>query len=63
MVRSAPLTLCLALAAAGCGDKAPTATDADGDGFAAGQDCDDGDASVHPGAPEVCNGADDDCDA
>lgn len=62
MVRSAPLTLCLALAAAGCGDKAPTATDADGDGFAAGEDCDDGDASVHPGAPEVCNGADDDCD-
>ncbi len=26
------------------------------------QDCDDGNASVHPGASEVCNGIDDDCD-
>ena len=24
-------------------------------------DCDDGDAAVHPGAPEVCNGKDDNC--
>jgi hypothetical protein len=25
-------------------------------------DCDDAEASVHPGAPELCNGGDDDCD-
>ena len=49
--------------------------DTDGDGFVAGpngecdaylapedQDCDDGDAAVYPGAPEQCNGIDDDCD-
>ncbi|MCB9678501.1 MAG: putative metal-binding motif-containing protein [Alphaproteobacteria bacterium] len=39
--------------------------DADGDGYigtlAGGDDCDDGDASVHPGAPDACNGFDDDC--
>lgn len=51
--------------------------DADGDGFGdpltsyqsctggveAGADCDDGDSSIHPGAPEVCrNATDDNCD-
>ncbi len=51
--------------------------DADGDGAGAGEpfvtctptrelvpsskDCDDGDADVFPGAPEACNGQDDDC--
>ena len=25
-------------------------------------DCDDGDVSVNPEAPEICNGVDDDCD-
>jgi len=28
---------------------------------ACGDDCDDGDRAVHPGAAEVCNGRDDDC--
>ena len=41
------------------------ATDADGDGFVAapdGTDCDDAVATTFPGAPERCNGRDDDCD-
>ncbi len=42
------------------------ANDRDGDGFLAeangGDDCDDGDAAVHPGADESCNDRDDDCD-
>jgi hypothetical protein len=38
------------------------ATDADGDGYADDVDCDDGDASVFPGAEELCNDVDDDCD-
>jgi len=37
--------------------------DDDGDGFTVKQgDCDDHDASVYPGATELCNGVDDDCD-
>jgi hypothetical protein len=44
-------------------DTAPVdPVDADGDGYALGNDCDDDDAAVHPGATEVCNGVDDDCD-
>jgi hypothetical protein len=43
-------------------------TDSDGDGYAieggacGPVDCDDGDASIHPGVSELCNGVDDDCD-
>jgi hypothetical protein len=36
--------------------------DADGDGALAAVDCDDQDANVRPGATEVCNDIDDDCD-
>lgn len=37
-------------------------TDGDGDGYGPCDECDDGDASVHPGAAETCDGRDDDCD-
>jgi len=36
--------------------------DADGDGFLGDEDCNDGDASVGPGAIEVCDGIDNNCD-
>lgn len=39
-----------------------TATDADGDGYPSTSDCDDSDASVNPGATELCNRVDDNCD-
>jgi hypothetical protein len=40
----------------------PAALDDDGDGSSGcGWDCNDGDIDVYPGAPEVCNFQDDDC--
>jgi hypothetical protein len=36
--------------------------DADGDSVTSDTDCDDGDAAIFPGATEVCNGLDDNCD-
>jgi hypothetical protein len=46
---------------------APVCTDADGDGVpvepgCGAADCDDSRSDVHPGAPEACDGADNDCD-
>jgi len=38
------------------------ALDRDGDGVPEGEDCDDAHASVFPGASEVCDGLDNDCD-
>ncbi len=55
---------------AGCGGDCPT-VDADGDGAPAAcpgaaaesfTDCDDSDSSARPGADEVCDGIDNDCD-
>jgi len=42
---------------AGCGG-----VDQDGDGFALGVDCDDTDPQTYPGAVEICDTEDDDCD-
>jgi hypothetical protein len=51
----------------GSGGSGPDpACDVDGDGVAStlcgGADCDDGDASVHPGATEICDGRDNTCE-
>jgi hypothetical protein len=43
-------------------DPATRDDDLDGDGFDAIADCDDNDAGSYTGAPETCDGADNDCD-
>ncbi len=47
----------------GCRDDEPSPADIDndGDGSNAAADCNDTDPGVFPGAPETCNGVDDDC--
>ncbi len=44
-----------------CDESTPD-DDLDGDGWPAAEDCDDGARDVFPGAPELCNELDDDCD-
>jgi len=39
-----------------------TAVDADGDGFTSAEDCNDADPATSPGATEVCDGIDNNCD-
>lgn len=53
-----PLRLLLLAVLIGCGD----GEDVDGDGYGATVDCDDTDPLVYPGADEICDGWDNDCD-
>lgn len=46
----------------GCVDLPSLRIDHDGDGWYGPRDCDDNDSTIYPGAEEVCNGLDDDCD-
>lgn len=43
-------------------DQTPVDDDADNDGVPFAQDCDDHNAAVFPGAPELCDGVDNNCD-
>jgi hypothetical protein len=44
------------------GDDDSSSVDADHDGYDSSEDCDDNNASTWPGAPEICDGVDNDCD-
>jgi hypothetical protein len=37
-------------------------SDSDGDGYLSDEDCDDGDPTINPGADEICDGFDNNCD-
>ncbi len=51
------LLILMALAAFGCGG-----VDKDGDGYKSANDCDDDSDAINPGATEICDGIDNDCD-
>ena len=56
---SSSMFLVTVLAAAGCAGR--TIVDRDADGVPDADDCDDANASVYPGAEEICDGLDNDC--
>ncbi|MFT4975149.1 MAG: hypothetical protein ACI8S6_001036, partial [Myxococcota bacterium] len=43
-------------------DTGGLSVDADGDGYDSSEDCDDNNSLINPGAAELCDGADNDCD-
>ena len=55
------MLLLIALIACGGDKNPPVVKDADGDGYDVPIDCNDHDSSIHPGADEVCDGVDQDC--
>lgn len=57
-----PLALLSLLALVACGRNDASQVDADGDGFVAAEDCRDNDAASFPGAEEICDAVDNDCD-
>ena len=58
------ISVFVALLSVGCSGetKETGAPDGDGDGYSAAEDCDDGNAAIHPGATEVCDGVDNNCE-
>jgi predicted outer membrane repeat protein len=60
-IRVASTALLLSLLVGCSDDDEEGVVDADGDGYAV-DDCDDTNASLNPGMPELCNGINDDCD-
>ena len=62
MRRSLFAALMLAGCSHGKADTGLLSADGDGDGYEAREDCNDDNAGVFPGAAEICNGIDDDCD-
>ena len=61
LLLSASLAVTLTACAGGDGPS-DAGTDADADGYTADVDCDDNDTRVNPGAEELCDGLDNDCD-
>jgi hypothetical protein len=67
-MRILPLSLLAVAMLAGCADTnsethdSVSEIDVDGDGVSSLDDCDDENAAVFPGAEEICNGVDDNCD-